>query len=50
MMTPAKALDQELMDPRLHLQDLQERYTDDYSNLVALKDKTGKNDILEMRP
>ncbi len=38
-MTPAKELDKELMDLRLRLQDLQERYTDDHPDVVALKDK-----------
>ncbi len=35
----SKALDKEIMDLRVRLQDLQERYTDDYPDVVALKDK-----------
>ena len=33
------ALDKELMDLRVRLQDLQERYTDDYPDVLELKDK-----------
>jgi polysaccharide biosynthesis transport protein len=39
---PTKEFDKELTDLRLRLQDLQERYTDDYPDVVALKDKIGK--------
>jgi succinoglycan biosynthesis transport protein ExoP len=41
---PAKELDKELTDLRLHLQDLQEHYTDDYPDVVALKDKIAKKE------
>src|ERR1700674_3736970 len=44
--TPAKELDKELMDLRLRLQDLQERYTDDHPDVVALKDKILKKEEL----
>jgi polysaccharide biosynthesis transport protein len=40
-MGPAKELENELISLRLRLQDLQERYTDDYPDVVALKDKIG---------
>jgi succinoglycan biosynthesis transport protein ExoP len=43
-MTSVKELDKELIDLRLRLQDLQERYTDDYPDVVALKDKIGKKE------
>jgi protein tyrosine kinase modulator len=43
---PAKELDKELMDLRLRLQDLQERYTDDHPDVVALKDKILKKEEL----
>jgi protein tyrosine kinase modulator len=46
-MTPAKALDKELVDLRLRLQDLQERYTDDYPDVVALKDTIAKKEKLK---
>jgi polysaccharide biosynthesis transport protein len=36
-----KELDKELMDLHLRLQDLEERYTDDHPDVVALKDKIG---------
>ena len=42
--TSVKELDKELMDLRRRLQDLQERYTDDYPDVVALKDKIGKKE------
>src|ERR1700730_1255702 len=45
--TSATALDRELMDLRLHLQDLQERYTDDYPDVTALKEKIGKKEKLK---
>jgi succinoglycan biosynthesis transport protein ExoP len=44
--TSAKELDKELMDLRLRLQDLQERYTDDHPDVVALKDKILKKEEL----
>jgi polysaccharide biosynthesis transport protein len=44
--TPAKEMDKELMDLRLRLQDLQERYTDDHPDVVALKDKILKKEEL----
>jgi polysaccharide biosynthesis transport protein len=43
-MTRAYQLDQELTDLRLRLQDLQERYTDDYPDVVAMKDKIEKKE------
>jgi succinoglycan biosynthesis transport protein ExoP len=42
--TPAKELDKELTDLRLRLQDLQERYTDDHPDVVALKDQIAKKE------
>jgi polysaccharide chain length determinant protein (PEP-CTERM system associated) len=45
--TPANELDKELTDLRLRLQDLQERYTDDYPDVVALKDKIVKKEKLK---
>jgi protein tyrosine kinase modulator len=42
--TRANELDKELMDLRLRLQDLQERYTDDYPDVVAMKDKIEKKE------
>lgn len=42
--TPVNESDKELMDLRLRLQDLQERYTDDYPDVVALKDKIAKKE------
>jgi succinoglycan biosynthesis transport protein ExoP len=44
--TSAKELDKELMDLRIRLQDLQERYTDDHPDVVALKDKILKKEEL----
>ena len=41
---PAKEIEKELADLRLRLQDLQERYTDDYPDVVALKDKIEKKE------
>src|ERR1700730_17214829 len=38
-MASVNALDKELMDLRVRLQDLQERYTDDYPDVLELKDK-----------
>jgi uncharacterized protein involved in exopolysaccharide biosynthesis len=46
-MTLARELDKELMDLRLRLQDLQESYTDDYPDVVALKDKIAKKENLK---
>jgi len=42
--TRANELDKELIDLRLRLQDLQERYTDDYPDVVAMKDKIEKKE------
>jgi polysaccharide biosynthesis transport protein len=44
-----KLLEKELMELRLHLQDLQERYTDDYPEVVSLKDTIGKKEIQRKR-
>jgi uncharacterized protein involved in exopolysaccharide biosynthesis len=46
-MSPGKDLEKELMDLRLRLQDLQERYTDDYPDVVTLKDKIEKKEKLK---
>lgn len=43
-MAPAKEFDKELTELRLRLQDLQGRYTDDYPDVVELKDKIEKNE------
>ena len=43
-LTPIEDLDKELMDLRLRLQDLQERYTDDHPDVVVLKDKIAKKE------
>src|ERR1700730_18637808 len=43
-MTPLQELDKELTDLHIRLQDLQERYTDDYPDVVALKDKIRKKE------
>lgn len=40
-MASVKELDKDLMDLRVRLQDLQERYTDDYPDVLELKDKIG---------
>ena len=40
----ARALDKELADLRLRLQDLQQQYTDDYPDVIALKDKIAKRE------
>jgi polysaccharide biosynthesis transport protein len=40
--TPSKALDKELLDLRLRLQDLQSRYTETHPDVVKLKDKIAK--------
>jgi polysaccharide chain length determinant protein (PEP-CTERM system associated) len=41
-----QALDKELQDLRLRIQDLRSRYTDDHPDIVALKDKIAKNETL----
>ena len=41
------ALDKELQDLRLQMQDLRTRYTDDYPDIVALKDKIAKAEALK---
>ncbi len=43
----AAQLDKELTDFRLRLQDLQAQYTDDYPEVVALKDKIAKREKLK---
>jgi polysaccharide biosynthesis transport protein len=43
-MTRVNQLEKELMNLRLRLQDLQERYTDDYPDVVAMKDKIEKKE------
>ena len=43
-MTPLQELNKELTDIRVRLQDLQERYTDDHPDVVALKDKIAKKE------
>lgn len=42
--TLARELDKELADLRLRLQDLQQQYTDDYPDVIALKDKIAKRE------
>jgi succinoglycan biosynthesis transport protein ExoP len=48
-MTSARELEKVLRDLRLRLQDLQERYTDDYPDVVTLKDKIEKKEKLKQR-
>lgn len=45
--TLARELDKELVDLRLRLQDLQQQYTDDYPDVMALKDKIAKREKME---
>ena len=44
-----QALDKELQDLRFQLQDLRTRYTDGHPDIVALKDKIAKNEVLRNR-
>jgi polysaccharide biosynthesis transport protein len=44
-----EALDKELMDLRLRLQDLHSRYTDDHPDIVALKDSIAKSEKLKQQ-
>jgi succinoglycan biosynthesis transport protein ExoP len=46
-MTPSRALDKELLDLRLRLQDLQTRYTESHPDVVALKGKIAKAEKLK---
>lgn len=48
-MGQGKASDKELRDLRGRLQDLQERYTEDYPDVIALKDKIAKKEQLKER-
>ena len=43
-LTPAQALDKELLDLRLQLKDLQSRYTDQYPDIIAVKEKIAKTE------
>ena len=45
--TSATELDKELTNLRLRLQDLQERYTDNYPDVLAVKDKIAKKEKLK---
>ncbi len=44
---PPEALDKELMEMRRRLADARSRYTDDYPDIVALKDKIAKTETLK---
>jgi polysaccharide biosynthesis transport protein len=44
---PPEALDMELMEMRRRLADARSRYTDDYPDIVALKDKIAKTETLK---
>src|SRR5579872_4511233 len=46
-LTPAQVLDKELLDLRLRLRDLQSRYTDEYPDIIALKDKLAEVERLK---
>ena len=43
----ARDLDRELIDLRLRLQDLRQQYTDDYPDVVALKDKIAQREKMK---
>src|SRR3984893_2644948 len=43
-LTPVQVLDKELQELRLQLKDLQSRYTDEYPDIIALKDKLAKTE------
>ena len=42
--TPVEALDKELLNLRIQLKDLQSRYTDQYPDIIAVKDKIAKTE------
>lgn len=44
--TQPQALEKEMLDLRLRLEDLRSRYTDDFPDMVALKDKIAKTEKL----
>src|ERR1700694_3511735 len=43
-LTPVQVLDKELLDLRLQLKDLQSRYTDQYPDIIAVKEKIAKTE------
>src|SRR6202165_399190 len=43
-LTPLQALDKQLLDLRLQLKDLQSRYTDQYPDIIAVKDKIAQTE------
>jgi polysaccharide biosynthesis transport protein len=47
MVSPAQALDKDLMEQRFRLQDLKSRYTDNYPDIIALKEKIAQTEKLK---